>query len=77
MRRGWTRFWDNGSPFEFLGKPQSGSPSPQGEQQLELLYCAFDSAGADVPQVMRAPCTLEKARKAGRVVEITLAALND
>jgi len=50
------------------------SPSPKGEQQLELLRCALDWAGPDVPQVMEMLCTPEKAGKPGRVVEITLAA---
>jgi hypothetical protein len=56
------------------GPPNSRSPSTKGNQQLELLYYAFDWAGADVPQVMEVLCTPEKDGKPGRVVEITLAA---
>ncbi len=56
------------------GPPDSRSPSTKGRQQLELLYYAFDWAGPDVPQVMEALCTPEKAGKPGRVVELTLTA---
>jgi hypothetical protein len=56
------------------GEPDSRSPSTKGGQQLELLYYAFDWAGADVPQVMEVLCTVEQDREPGRVVEITLAA---
>jgi hypothetical protein len=58
---------------ELYGKPDSRSPSTKGGQPLELLYYAFDWAGADVPQVMEVLCTREADRKPGRVVEITLA----
>jgi hypothetical protein len=60
--------------IELYGQPTSRSPSTKGNQQLELLYYAFDWAGADVPQVMEVLCTPEKDGKPGRVVEITLAA---
>jgi hypothetical protein len=56
------------------GEPDSRSPSTKDGQRLELLYYAFDWAGADVPQVMEVLCTAEHDRKPGRVVEITLAA---
>jgi hypothetical protein len=56
------------------GEPDSRSPSTKGGQPLELWYYAFDWAGADVPQVMEVWCTREAYGKAGRVVEITLAA---
>ena len=56
------------------GEPDSRSPSTKGGQQLELLYYAFDWAGADVPQVMEVVCTVTDDGKPGRVVEITLAA---
>lgn len=56
------------------GEPDSRSPSTKGGQQLELLYYAFDWAGADVPQVMEVVCSLPQDGKSGRVVEITLAA---
>jgi hypothetical protein len=56
------------------GEPDSRSPSTKGGQQLELLYYAFDWAGADVPQVMEVVCSLPQDGKPGRVVEITLAA---
>lgn len=59
---------------QLYGEPDSRSPSTKGGQQLELLYYAFDWAGADVPQVMEVLCTLAKDGKPGRVVEITLAA---
>jgi hypothetical protein len=60
--------------INLYGPPDSRSPSTRGNQQLELLYYAFDWAGADVPQVMEVLCTPEKDGKPGRVVEITLAA---
>ena len=56
------------------GEPNSRSPSTKNGQPLELLYCAFDWAGPDVPQVMEVVCTVPKDRTRGRVVEITLAA---
>jgi hypothetical protein len=56
------------------GQPGSRGPSTQGGQKLELFYYAFDWAGPDVPQVMTVLCTPDKEGKAGRVVEITLAA---
>ena len=59
---------------ELYGEPDSRSPSTKDGQQLELLYYAFDWAGADVPQVMEVLCTVAKGGKPGRVVEITLAA---
>ena len=59
---------------ELYGEPDSRSPSTKDGQQLELLYYAFDWAGADVPQVMEVLCTVAKDGKPGRVVEITLAA---
>jgi hypothetical protein len=59
---------------ELYGEPDSRSPSTKGNEQLELLYYAFDWAGPDVPQVMEVLCTPEKDGKPGRVVEITLAA---
>jgi hypothetical protein len=51
------------------GKPGSVSPSTKDGRELELLYYAFDWAGADVPQVMEITCE----RATGRVVEILLA----
>lgn len=54
------------------GEPDSRSPSSKDGQTLELLYYAFDWAGPDVPQVLVVLCTVEKAGKPGRVVEITL-----
>src|SRR5271165_2020799 len=59
---------------QIYGEPDSRSPSTKGGQPLELWYYAFDWAGADVPQVMELSCTGEADGKAGRVVEITLAA---
>jgi len=59
---------------EVYGEPESKSPSTRDGQPLELWYYAFDWAGPDVPQVMEVLCTREKDGKAGRVVEITLAA---
>jgi hypothetical protein len=59
---------------ELYGEPDSRSPSTKDGQQLELLYYAFDWAGAAVPQVMEVLCTVAKDGKPGRVVEITLAA---
>jgi hypothetical protein len=58
---------------ELYGKPDSTSPSTKEGQPLELLYYAFDWAGADVPQVMEVLCTRQTDGKPGRVVEITLA----
>lgn len=49
------------------GPPQSHGPSTHMGRELELLFYAFDWAGADVPQVME--ITLER----GRVAQITLA----
>jgi hypothetical protein len=67
-----------GSParrvIKLYGEPDSRSPSTKDGQRLELLYYAFDWAGADVPQVMEVLCTVEKDGVPGRVVEITLAA---
>jgi hypothetical protein len=60
--------------LETYGEPDSRSPSTKDGQPLELWYYAFDWAGADVPQVMEVLCTREAGGKAGRVVEITLAA---
>lgn len=51
------------------GDPNSSGPSVKGNQQLELMYYAFDGAGSDAPQVMEVFC----ARDSGRVMEITLA----
>jgi hypothetical protein len=59
---------------ELYGEPDSRSPSTKDGQQLELLYYAFDWAGAAVPQVMEVLCTVARDGKPGRVVEITLAA---
>jgi hypothetical protein len=59
---------------QLYGEPDSRSPSTKDGQQLELLYYAFDWAGADVPQVMEVLCTVPQDGKPGRVVEITLAA---
>jgi|SRR5215470_16281923 len=59
---------------QLYGRPNSLSPSTKNGQPLELWYHAFDWAGADVPQVMEVLCTREADGKAGRVVEITLAA---
>jgi hypothetical protein len=56
------------------GQPGTRGPSTKGGQQLELFYYAFDWAGPDVPQVMTVLCTPDGGGKAGRVVEITLAA---
>ena len=50
------------------GPPNSVSPSLRGTHELELLFYAFDWAGADVPQVMEVTCD----HASGRVVEITL-----
>jgi hypothetical protein len=55
------------------GEPDSRSPSTRDGQPLELLYYAFDWAGADVPQVMEVLCTKEKDGVPGQVIEITLA----
>lgn len=59
---------------QLYGEPDSRSPSTKDGRKLELLYYAFDWAGADVPQVMEVLCTVEDDGKTGRVVEITLAA---
>jgi hypothetical protein len=59
---------------QLYGAPDSRSPSTKGGRQLELLYYAFDWAGADVPQVMEVACTVKEGLPPGRVVEITLAA---
>jgi len=59
---------------ELYGEPDSRSPSTKDGRRLELLYYAFDWAGADVPQVMEVVCTAEDDGWPGRVVEITLAA---
>ena len=56
------------------GEPESRSPSTKDGQPLELMYYAFDWAGADVPQVMEVLCTKAAEGKPGRVMEITLAA---
>lgn len=56
------------------GEPDSRSPSTRDGQPLELLYYAFDWAGANVPQVMEVLCTKENNGTPGRVIEITLAA---
>jgi hypothetical protein len=63
-----------GRVVQLYGEPDSRSPSTKGGRQLELLYYAFDWAGADVPQVMEVACTVKDGPKLGRVVEITLAA---
>ena len=55
--------------LQLYGAPNSTSPSVRGQQELELLFYAFDWAGSDVPQVMEVTCD----RASGRVVEITLA----
>lgn len=55
--------------LELYGEPNSSGPSAKGNQELELLFYAFDWAGSDVPQVMEVSCD----RATGRVVEITLA----
>ena len=63
-----------GRVVQLYGEPDSRSPSTKGGRQLELLYYAFDWAGADVPQVMEVACTVKEGQTPGRVVEITLAA---
>ena len=63
-----------GRVVQLYGEPDSRSPSTKGGRQLELLYYAFDWAGADVPQVMEVACSVKEGQKSGRVVEITLAA---
>jgi hypothetical protein len=60
--------------MQLYGSPDSKSPSTRDGQPLELWYYAFDWAGENVPQVMEVLCTREADGKAGRVVEITLAA---
>ncbi len=62
------------SILQLYGEPDSRSPSTKDGQPLELWYYAFDWAGENVPQVMEVLCTREADGKAGRVVEITLAA---
>ena len=84
MKLGSTRFWVSVSaaasvPLALAGVPKVGNPDSHGPstragQPLELLYCAFDWAGPDVPQVMQVVCTPEKDGQPGQVVEITLAA---
>jgi hypothetical protein len=79
-----TKGWGSGRGLEIgaieprvtllYGEPDSRSPSTKDGRRLELLYYAFDWAGADVPQVMEVVCTVEDDGKPGRVVEITLAA---
>ncbi len=74
-----TRLWKTGRGLklgdprdrvaELYGEPNSSGPSAKGTRELELLFYAFDWAGADVPQVMEISCD----RATGRVVEITLA----
>ena len=54
--------------LELYGAPDSLGPSTEGGRELELMFYAFDWAGADVPQVMEV--TIES----GRVVQILLAA---
>ena len=63
-----------GKVVELYGEPESRSPSTKDGQPLELMYYAFDWAGADVPQVMEVLCTKAADGKPGRVMEITLAA---
>jgi hypothetical protein len=63
-----------GRVVQLYGEPDSRSPSTKAGQQLELMYYAFDWAGADVPQVMEVLCSVPPDGKPGRVVEITLAA---
>jgi hypothetical protein len=79
-----TRDWESGRGLaagakasrvsQIYGEPDSRSPSTKAGRKLELLYYAFDWAGADVPQVMEVVCTVEEDGKPGRVEEITLAA---
>jgi hypothetical protein len=59
---------------QIYGQPDSRSPSTKAGRKLELLYYAFDWAGADVPQVMEVSCTVGDDGNPGRVEEITLAA---
>jgi hypothetical protein len=69
------RVWDEARRVtQLYGEPDSRSPSSKDGKTLELLYYAFDWAGADVPQVMEVLCTKDSAVQPGRVVEITLAA---
>ena len=63
-----------GKVVELYGEPESRSPSTKDGHPLELMYYAFDWAGADVPQVMEVLCTKAVDGKPGRVMEITLAA---
>jgi hypothetical protein len=60
--------------IQLYGNPDSRSPSTRNGQRLELLYYAFDWAGAGVPQVLDVLCTLDHDNQPGRVIEITLAA---
>jgi len=55
---------------DLYGPPNSGGPSTGDHRELDMLYYAFDWAGADVPQVMEVYCDTAT----GRVVEITLSA---
>jgi hypothetical protein len=67
--------WDEARRVtQLYGEPDSRSPSSKDGKTLELLYYAFDWAGADVPQVMEVLCTKDSAIEPGHVVEITLAA---
>src|SRR5260370_26262063 len=59
--------------LQLYGQPDSRRPSTKDGQQLELLYYAFHLPGPDVPPRLDLLCTVEKAGKPGRGVEITLA----
>jgi hypothetical protein len=54
--------------IDLYGAPNSGGPSTDNHQELDMLYYAFDWAGSDVPQVME----VYSDRATGRVAEITL-----
>lgn len=56
--------------IETYGKPESESPSANGNEALELYFYAFDWAGSDVPQVLDVTCS----STTGKVVEMMLAA---
>jgi len=56
-----------------LGKLNKTSASTKGRQQLELLYCTFDGAGPDMPEVLKIVRPPEKDEKFGRVVKFTIA----
>jgi hypothetical protein len=56
-----------------LGKLNKTSASTKGRQQLELLYCTFDRAGPDVPEVLEMVRTPEKDEEFGRVLRFTIA----